>query len=152
MRIRDELEVSTVWKGLKGVIVHSSSQFSDHCLSDNKSSYCKTLGHCLTFTLAHWLRRIFLLETYYSVRRRSSEYMAAWFTLFLHERVKLVLTPVAQSNICYISLFTVFDPLRESLPLLFSANVDIYWKNYETGKRRIDELSNHQCSCVRNKE
>ena len=27
-------------------------------------------------------------------------------------------------------------------PLLFSANVDIYWKNYETGKGRIDELSN----------
>jgi len=126
MRIRDELDVSTILKGLKGGTVHSFSQFSDHCLSDNKSSYCKTLGHCLTFTVAHCLRRSFPLETYYSVRRRSIEYMAVWFTLFLHERIELVLTPFAHSNICYISLFTVFDPLRESLPLLFSANVDIY--------------------------
>jgi len=31
----------------------------------------------------------------------------------------------------------IFDQLRESLPLLFSANVDIY---YETGKGRTDEL------------
>ena len=151
MRIRDELEYSTVLKGLKGSIVHSSSKFSDHCLSDNKSSYCKTLGNWLTFTLAHWLRS-FPLETYYSVRLRSIEYMAVWFTLFLHERIWLVLTPVVHSNICYISLFTVFDPLRKSLPLLFSANYDIYWKNYETGKRRIDELSNHQRSCVWNKQ
>jgi len=28
----------------------------------------------------------------------------------------------------------------------------IYWKNYETGKGRIDNLSNHQRSCVWNKE
>jgi len=48
--------------------------------------------------------------------------------------------------------FVVFDPLRESLPLLFSANVDIYWKNYETGKGRTDELSHQQKSCVWNKE
>jgi len=32
------------------------------------------------------------------------------------------------------------------------ANVDIYWKNYETRKGRIVELSNHQRSCVWNKE
>jgi len=36
----------------------------------------------------------------------------------------------------------VFDPLRESLPLLFSANVDIYWKNYGTGKEELTNCPN----------
>jgi len=33
-----------------------------------------------------------------------------------------------------------------------SANVDIYWKNYETRKGRTDELSHHQKTCVWNKD
>jgi len=28
--------------------------------------------------------------------------MAVWFTLFLHERIELVLTPVVRSNSCYV--------------------------------------------------
>ena len=59
---------------------------------------------------------------------------------------------IPQKLAARLKFFTVFDTLRESLPLLFSANVDIYWKNYETGKGRIDELSNHQRICVWNKE
>jgi len=56
-----------------------------------------------------------------------------------------VLSSIRWENPCHycfpqMFLFTVFDPLRESLPLLFSANIDIYWKNYETGKGRIDKL------------
>jgi len=98
MRIRDELEVSTIMKGLKQGMVHSFIQSSSsHCLSNNKTSYCKTLGHCLTFPLAHWLRS-FQSETYYtvysySVRLRPIEFMAVWFTLFLHARIELALNP-----------------------------------------------------------
>jgi len=54
MTIRDELEVSTIMKGLQEGMVHSFIQSSsNHCWNNNKSSHCKTLGHCLTFTLAH---------------------------------------------------------------------------------------------------
>jgi len=50
-------------KAIKEGTSYSFSQSSSgHCLSSNKSSHCKTLG--LTFTLAHWLRRSFPLETY----------------------------------------------------------------------------------------
>jgi len=62
-------------------------------------SVSSSLGHCLTFTLAHWLRRSFSLEICctiysYSVKLRPIKFMAVWFTPFLHERIELVLTPV----------------------------------------------------------
>jgi len=68
MEISTAMSCSKALKSLKEGMVHSFSQSSSsHCLSNNKSSHCKTLGHCLTFTLAHWLRRSFPLEAYYTV-------------------------------------------------------------------------------------
>jgi len=46
-------------KNYKNPSIRQAQSVSSHCLSSNKSSHCRTLDHCLTFALAHWLRRSF---------------------------------------------------------------------------------------------